>query len=81
MSRFTVVYDANVLYPAPLRDLLMRLAATGLFRARWTDRIHDEWMRNVLKKDQTLTLLNLMPPDKIWTVTVTIVLLLTMRFS
>lgn len=49
MSRFTVVYDANVLYPAPLRDLLMRLAATGLFRARWTDRIHDEWMRNVLK--------------------------------
>lgn len=49
MSNFTVVYDANVLYPAPLRDLLMRLAAAGLFRARWTDSIHDEWMRNVLK--------------------------------
>jgi hypothetical protein len=23
---YTVLYDANVLYPAPLRDLLMRLA-------------------------------------------------------
>lgn len=49
MSSFTVVFDANVLYPAPLRDLLVRLATTDLFRARWTNRIHDEWMRNVLK--------------------------------
>jgi hypothetical protein len=47
-SHFTVVYDACVLYPAPLRDLLMRLALTDLFRARCTDLIHDEWMRNVL---------------------------------
>lgn len=46
---FTVVYDACVLYPAPLRDFLMRLALTDLFRARWTDLIHDEWIRNVLK--------------------------------
>jgi hypothetical protein len=42
-----VVCDACVLYPAPLRDLLMRLATTGLFQARWTDRIHDEWTRNL----------------------------------
>jgi hypothetical protein len=26
----------------------MRLALAGLFQARWTDRIHDEWARNVL---------------------------------
>jgi hypothetical protein len=26
----------------------MRLAMTDLFRARWTERIHDEWIRNVL---------------------------------
>lgn len=45
---FVALYDACVLYPAPLRDLLMHLACTGLFRARWTERIHDEWMRNVL---------------------------------
>lgn len=45
---FTAIYDSCVLYPAPLRDLLMHLALTGLFRARWTAQIHDEWMRNVL---------------------------------
>ena len=44
----TVVYDACVLYPAPLRDLLMWLAVTGLVQARWTAQIHDEWTRNLL---------------------------------
>ena len=33
-SHFTVVYDACVLYPAPLRDLLMRLALSDLYRAQ-----------------------------------------------
>lgn len=47
-SHFTVVYDACVLYPAPLRDLLMHLALSDLYRARWSDMIHDEWTRNVL---------------------------------
>lgn len=55
MSRFTVVFDACVLYPAPLRDFLMELATTELFRAKWTDAIHDEWTRNVLKDRQDLT--------------------------
>ena len=50
MTSFTALFDACVLYPAPLRDLLLRLAFTGLFRARWTDRIHEEWIRNLLKK-------------------------------
>ncbi|WP_157271514.1 PIN domain-containing protein [Azohydromonas aeria] len=49
-SHFTVVYDTCVLFPAPLRDLLMRLALTDLYRARWTDQIHDEWTRNVLRQ-------------------------------
>jgi predicted nucleic acid-binding protein len=48
MATFTVVYDACVLYPAPLRDLLIRLAMTRLVRARWTEQIHDEWTRNLL---------------------------------
>lgn len=33
-SRYTVVLDACVLYPAPLRDLLLSLASEGIFRAR-----------------------------------------------
>jgi hypothetical protein len=49
MSELIAIYDSCVLYPAPLRDLLVRLALTGLFRARWTDAIHDEWIRNVLE--------------------------------
>lgn len=48
MASFAVVYDACVLYPAPLRDLLMHLAMTDLYRAKWTQEIHHEWMRNVL---------------------------------
>lgn len=50
-----VLFDACVLYPAPLRDFLMRLALTGLFQARWTDEIHDEWTRNVLANRPDIT--------------------------
>lgn len=66
-SHFTAVYDACVLYPAPLRDLLLHLAMTDTFRARWTDRIHEEWTRSLLaaradiKREQlerTRTLMN-----------------------
>ncbi|MDR3525602.1 MAG: PIN domain-containing protein [Acetobacteraceae bacterium] len=42
------VLDANVLYPAPLRDLLLQLAFSGLFQARWSADIDDEWQRNLL---------------------------------
>ena len=52
----TAIYDASVLYPAPLRDFLMWLALTDLFKARWTNQIHDEWIRSVLKKRPDLTL-------------------------
>ena len=54
-SPFTVVYDACVLFPAPLRDFLMWLALSGRFRARWSAAIHDEWSRNLLAKRQDLT--------------------------
>lgn len=44
---FVVIYDACVLYPAPLRDLLLRIAQKGTVRARWTDLILDEVFRNI----------------------------------
>ena len=59
MRRPVAVYDANVLYPAFLRDLLVRLARAGAVAPRWTDRIHDEWMRNVLADHPDLT------PDRV----------------
>ena len=48
MANLTVVYDANVLYSASLRDLFVQLATTDIVEARWTEEIHEEWMRNVL---------------------------------
>ena len=42
MSNYTALFDANVLYPAPLRDLLLQLAVADLFRPKWTADIHRE---------------------------------------
>jgi predicted nucleic acid-binding protein len=50
MANFTVVYDACVLYPASIRDLLVELARTGLFRAKWTARIHLEWIEAICRQ-------------------------------
>jgi predicted nucleic acid-binding protein len=46
----TALLDACVIYPAPLRDLLMYLAVKDVYRPRWTDAIHEEWIRNVLER-------------------------------
>lgn len=42
-----VLYDANVLYPFHLRNLLIQLGADGIVSPRWTDAIHDEWIRTL----------------------------------
>lgn len=51
MARYAVIYDACVLYPAPLRDLLVQLATANLFRAQWTEEIHEEWIGSLMKKE------------------------------
>ncbi len=51
-----VIYDACILYPAPLRDFLMELALTDLVRARWTEDIQIEWMKNLSIKRPDLSL-------------------------
>jgi len=55
MAIVIVVYDACVLYPAALRDLLLNLACCGLVQARWTNEIHEEWISNLLEKRPDLT--------------------------
>ncbi|HET6334617.1 MAG TPA: hypothetical protein VFG30_15450 [Polyangiales bacterium] len=52
---FTVVYDACVLFPNALRDLLVRLGMTGLFRAKWSEQILDEVFRNVRERYPDIT--------------------------
>lgn len=47
-DRFVVVLDANVLYPFRVRDVLLRFAEAGLFRARWSPTIIEEWRRSLL---------------------------------
>lgn len=51
MKLQTALLDANVLYPAPLRDLLLQLAAINLFRARWSAHIHGEWIASLLERE------------------------------
>lgn len=51
MSQYTALLDPNVLYPAPLRDLLMQLAVMDMFHAKWTADIHREWIESLLKEE------------------------------
>lgn len=41
--------DACVLYPTVLREILMGLAAAGLFQPQWSPRILEEWARATRK--------------------------------
>lgn len=59
MVRVIALLDACVLYPAPLRDFLMRLSTEGVFIPRWSALIHEEWMRNVLANRPDLSLARL----------------------
>lgn len=56
MANFIVIYDSCVLYPAPLRDLLIRLALTDLYQAKWSADIHKEWITSLLRNRPDLTL-------------------------
>ncbi len=54
ISTFTAFFDANVFYGARLRSLVVFAAQTKLFRARWSNTVHDEWVRNLLKNRSDL---------------------------
>jgi predicted nucleic acid-binding protein len=53
---FIVIYDANVLYPNTLRDLLIRIAQQPhLVQAKWTSEILDEMSRALRKNRPDIT--------------------------
>ena len=55
MATHGAFFDANVLYPSGLRNFLMHLAVTGIFRAHWSAQVHEEWIGNLLKNRPDLT--------------------------
>jgi hypothetical protein len=50
------VFDACILYPFHLRNILVQAAVDRLVDARWTDEIHNEWMRNLIADAPTIPL-------------------------
>ena len=55
MAILGAFFDANVLYPSGLRNFLMHLSLSGIFRAHWSEEVHDEWIRNLLKNRPNIT--------------------------
>ncbi|NIF88345.1 PIN domain-containing protein [Burkholderia sp. Cy-637] len=53
--RYTALLDACVLFPIALADSLMSLATAGLFAAKWTRRIEQEWITNLEEHRPDLT--------------------------
>ena len=51
MTGFTALLDANILYPAPMRDIFLQLAVDDLFRVKWTADIHREWIEALLRNE------------------------------
>ena len=50
----TALLDASVLYRATARSILLYLAVAGVFRARWSETIQDEWVRALLRNDPSI---------------------------
>lgn len=51
MNSPIALLDANVLYPAPIRDVMLQLAVAGQFRAKWSIDIHREWIEALLRNE------------------------------
>jgi len=49
------VLDACVIFPASIRDTLLSIASEGCFIPHWSQMIHNEWQRNLLKSRPDLT--------------------------
>jgi len=67
-----ILLDANVLYPAPIRDLLLNIACQGYYYPQWSGDIHREWSTNLLKNrpdikprqlERTILLMNEVFPE------------------
>lgn len=55
MADQIVIYDSCVFYSFTLRSLFVQLAITGLFRAKWSEEIHQEWISSLLRDRPSLS--------------------------
>jgi hypothetical protein len=66
-----IILDANLLYPFQLRNFLVQLGVDSVIAPRWTERIHEEWIGNLVAADRaprdrlliTLALMNAALPE------------------
>jgi predicted nucleic acid-binding protein len=72
MADSIALLDANVLYPAPIRDVLLQLAFEHFFQAKWTTHIQNEWIEALMRHEpqrdrsaleRTRDLMNTAVPD------------------
>lgn len=54
MSQIIALLDANVLYSALLRDILLQLSIDNMYHARWTETIQDEWINALLRHSPSI---------------------------
>lgn len=54
-ARYTAILDANVMFPVNVFDILAQFCIEGLFTAKWSHDIDDEWTKNLLESRVDLT--------------------------
>jgi len=54
VAELTAFFDANIFYPAPLRDFMVQFAKDAMLRARWTNLVHEEWISALLRNSPEL---------------------------
>ena len=58
-SRYTAFLDANVLYSAAIRDILMEVALAKMYRAKWSADVQSEWIEALVRNRPKLNRINL----------------------
>jgi hypothetical protein len=67
-SPVVAVFDACILYPFHLRNVIVQTGVDRLVHARWTDEIHDEWMRNLVANAPDLSVERLNATKQLMTI-------------
>jgi predicted nucleic acid-binding protein len=67
-SPVVAVFDACILYPFHLRNVIVQAGVDRLVHARWTDEIHDEWMRNLVANTPGLSVERLAATKQLMTI-------------